>query len=133
MANKNPELHVENLTHVLTDEDRKKAAEGVRRYHKKRKNFKLMLELLGANKSSNFSQTQIKKFKRLGFDVEKDITADLEKMFLLEKMALKGDLRALDIILKIRGELAPQKNINENHNITPPKPLEDLTKNQKEE
>lgn len=100
-------------------------ASGVAR--KKKSEWRDILEMLGAKKAKS------KKIKELMEELgipENEQTSDVAKMFNLDLRSQSGDPKALETEAKIRGQFAPIKNVNENHNLEY-KPLIDLTERKK--
>ena len=100
-------------------------ASGVAR--KKKAEWKDILEMLGAKKAKSKKIKEL--MKELGIPDDEQ-TSDVAKMFNLDLRSQSGDPKALETEAKIRGQFAPTKNVNENHNIEY-KPLVDLTKRKK--
>ena len=94
---------------------------------RQKKTWKQILEMLGEKPVR--SQNNRKLMTAAGIDEEEQI-ADVAKLFVLDSKAQAGDMKALELEAKIRGQFAPIKNINENHNLEY-KPLVDLTERKK--
>lgn len=100
-------------------------ASGIAR--KKKSEWKEILEMLGAKKAKSKKIKEL--MKELGIPDDEQ-TSDVAKMFNLDLRSQRGDPKALETEAKIRGQFAPTKNVNENHNIEY-KPLVDLTERTK--
>ena len=89
--------------------------------------WKEILEMLGAKKAKSKKIREL--MTELGIPEEKQVS-DVAKMFNLDLRSQSGDPKALDTEAKIRGQFAPIKSVNENHNVEY-KPLVDLSERKK--
>lgn len=94
---------------------------------RRKKAWKQLLEMLGDKQVRGKNKKDL--LASLGLP-EDEQTSDVAKMFVLDSKAQNGDIKALELIAKIRGEFAPIKSVNENHNVEY-KPLVDLTERKK--
>lgn len=120
----------ENLipqAHQLTVEEQSKGGKKSGETRRQRKSWKELLDKLGQLPVASKNNAQM--MKSLGL-TDEEINSDMAKMYRLDLAAQNGDVKALELQAKIRGEFSPVKNVNENHNIDY-KPLIDLTKRRK--
>ena len=116
-----------NPKHELTEEEVRKGGVNSGKARAKKRTWKELLDMFG-EKGAKSNETK-ELMTELGIP-EDEQTSDAAKMFNLDLRSQSGDPKALDTEAKIRGEFAPTKNRNENHNIEY-KPLVDLTERKK--
>lgn len=120
----------ENLipqAHQLTVEEASRGGRKSGEVRRRQRSWKELLNRLGQLPVSNQNNAQMMKSAGLSED---EINSDMAKMYRLDLAAQNGDVKAMELQAKIRGEFSPIKNVNENHNIEY-KPLVDLTKRPK--
>ena len=124
----------QNLKPFTSDQSREEAVKNGRKggvasgvAKRKYNTWNDILEMLGAKKAKSKKIKEL--MKELGIP-DNEQTSDVAKMFNLDLRSQSGDPKALETEAKIRGQFAPTKNVNENHNIEY-KPLVDLTKRKK--
>lgn len=120
----------ENLipqAHQLTVEEASRGGRKSGEVRRQQRSWKELLNRLGQLPVLNQNNAQMMKSAGLSED---EINSDMAKMYRLDLAAQNGDVKAMELQAKIRGEFSPIKNVNENHNIEY-KPLVDLTKRKK--
>lgn len=121
MANKSTQYGQPNgnTPHELTVEEQRKGAKASHEKHRQNKSWADILKRLGDLPVK--SEKNIKIMKDAGITSD-ELISDVQKMFILNKKADAGDLKAIETIARIRGELAPIRNQNENYEMEAPAP-----------
>lgn len=78
-----------------------------------------MLDYLGQKQVNSKKNREV--MEKAGVPKDKQ-TSDMAKMFMLDLKSQAGDQKALELEAKIRGQLAPIHNVNENFEMELPKP-----------
>ena len=94
---------------------------------RQKKSWKQILEMLGEKQVRSKNNRNL--LKAANIDEDEQIS-DVAKLFILDSKSQAGDLKALELEAKIRGQFAPIKSVNENHNVEY-KPLVNLTERKK--
>ena len=116
-----------NPKHELTKEEVRKGGINSGMARAKKKTWKELLDMFGEKGAKSKKMKEL--MKELGIP-ENEQTSDAAKMFNLDLRSQSGDPKALETEAKIRGQFAPIKSVNENHNLEY-KPLIDLTERKK--
>lgn len=112
--------------HKLTLDEQSKGGVKSGEVRRQNKTWAEILEKMGSLPVKSKKNREIMKAAGI---TDEEMISDVQKMFRLNLLADSGDLKAIETIAKIRGELR-NININENHNIEY-KPLVDLTRRKK--
>lgn len=115
-----------NTPHKLTVEELRKGALNSAASKVQNRTFKEWLERMGSLAIQSDKDKAVLKKAGLTDD---EMISDAKKMYMLNRRADAGDLKANEIVAKIRRQLT-NVNINENHNLEY-KPLIDLTERKK--
>lgn len=94
---------------------------------RQKKSWKQILEMLGGMEVKNKNYKNLMNAANIP---ENEQISDVAKLFILDSKSRAGDMKALELEAKIRGQFAPIKNVNENHNVEY-KPLVNLTERKK--
>lgn len=126
--------NVENLIpasdprgHKLSVEEQSAGGKKSVEVRRQKKSWKQILDMLGEKPVRSQNNRKLLTAANIP---EEDQISDVAKLFILDSKAQAGDMKALEMEAKIRGQFAPIKNLNENHNIEY-KPLVDLTERKK--
>lgn len=126
--------HSENLIpasdprgHKLTVEEQSAGGRKSVEVRRQKKTWKQILDMLGEKQVRSQNNRKLLSAAQIP---EEDQISDVAKLFILDSKSQAGDMKALELEAKIRGQFAPVKNLNENHNIDVT-PLVDLTKRAK--
>ena len=121
MANKSTQFGQPNGNekHQLTEDDARKGGIKSGEARREKKSWADILKRLGDLPVK--SEKNIKIMKDAGITSD-ELISDVQKMFILNKKADAGDLKAIETIARIRGELAPIRNQNENYEMEAPAP-----------
>lgn len=116
-----------NPQHELTEEEARKGGKKSGEVRARNRTFKDILEQLGRMQTTNSGNRRIMAANGVA---DEEMTNDMAKMFRLEQKAQSGDLRALELLAKLRKQLTDQVEFND---ITPPQPLSPRKAKEKEE
>lgn len=106
-----------NPIHTLTVEEQRAGGKKSGEVRARNRTFKDILEQLGRMSTTNNANRKIMAASGVP---DNEMTNDMAKMFRLEQKAQAGDLRALELLAKLRKQLTDQVEFND---ITPPQPL----------
>lgn len=117
MEQKQSPLKNGNPSHTLTTEEQRAGGKKSGEVRARNRTFKDILEQLGRMSTTNNANRKIMASNGVP---DNEMTNDMAKMFRLEQKAQSGDLRALELLAKLRKQLTDQVEFND---ITPPQPL----------
>lgn len=117
MEQKQSPLKNGNPIHTLTVEEQRAGGKKSGEVRARNRTFKDILEQLGRMSTTNNANRKIMAASGVP---DNEMTNDMAKMFRLEQKAQAGDLRALELLAKLRKQLTDQVEFND---ITPPQPL----------
>lgn len=116
----------QNLNHKLTVAEQRAGGIASGKARRKKKTWNELLERIGSLPVK--SEKNKATMQKAGL-TDEEMISDVQKLFRLNMKADAGDLKAIELIAKIRGQLT-NININENHNLEY-EPLVDLTERKK--
>lgn len=126
-ATKQSPLKNGNPSHTLTAEEQRAGGRKSGKVRAKNRTFKDILEQLGRMQTTDSGNRKIMAASGVA---DEEMTNDMAKMFRLEQKAQSGDLRAIELLAKLRKQLTDQVEFND---ITPPQPLSPRKANLKKE
>lgn len=121
MANKSTQFGQPkgNEQHQLTEEEARKGGINSGKARQEKKSWAEILKKLGNLPVQ--SEKNRKIMQNAGISDE-ELISDVQKLFRLNLKADAGDVKAMEMIARIRGEFAPIKNQNENYEMECPAP-----------